>query len=239
MIRRTITLFILLMLIPTLAFAQDGSEETPEIAYLRLNSTFSVPEIRGWDILAENETVLFSREDINAQIYVRIVDTLDTSQAISTALSDLEQVSLDETEPLYEARIGRNNGTWTYIIYSEGDTSITAYALLKSNQVYVVLFAEESPDYGAYHLAIRSTINEPLASEINAAINLASFEAITTVNDSITSDEPLSTRNPVADNLQWLEATYDNDITTASYLYDGIVYTTIVEGNSDITHSSK
>lgn len=235
MIRRTITLVILLMLIPTLAFAQDDSEETPEIAYLRLNSTFSVPEIRGWDVLAENETVLFSREDINAQIYVRIVDTLDTSLAISTALADLEQVALNETEPLYEGRIGRNNGTWSYQIFSEGNTSITAYALLQSNQVYVVLFAEESSEYDAYHLAIRSTINEPLASEINTAINLAAFEAIGTVNDTLTSDEPISTRNPVADNVQWLEASYDNNITTASYLYDGIVYTTIVEGNSNIT----
>ncbi|GAB5493984.1 MAG: hypothetical protein Phog2KO_41990 [Phototrophicaceae bacterium] len=235
MIRRTITLLILLMLIPTLAFAQDEDDNTSDIAYLRLNSNFSVPEIRGWDVLAENEAVLFSREDIDAQIYVRIVDTLDTNIAISTALADLEQVTIDETSPLYEGRIGRNNGTWSYIIYSEGDTSVTAYALLKSNQVYVVLFAEESPDYDAYHLAIRSTINEPVASEINTAINLASFEAIATINDSITSDEPISTRNPVADNLQWLEATYDNDITTASYLYDGIVYTTIVQGNSAIT----
>lgn len=231
MIRRFLLLFTLLLLTPILVFAQD--DET-DIAYLRLSSNFSVPEIRGWDIATANETVLFSREDIDAQIYVRIVDTLDTNLAISTAISDLEQVNIEATEPFAEGRIGRNNGTWSYSIFQDGDTSVTAYALLQSNQVYVVLFAEESPDYQAYHLAIRSTINEPLVSEINTAINSAASEALTLI-ELDASENPISTRNPVEDNPQWLEAIYDNDITTASYLFDGIVYVTIIDGNADIT----
>lgn len=231
MIRRFLLLFTLLLLTPILGLAQD--DET-DIAYLRLSSNFSVPEIRGWDIATANETVLFSREDIDAQIYVRIVDTLDTNLAISTAISDLEQVIIEATEPIAEGRIGRNNGTWSYSIFQDGDTSVTAYALLQSNQVYVVLFAEESPDYDAYHLAIRSTINEPLVSEINTAINSAASEALTLI-ELDASEDPISTRNPVEDNPQWLEAIYDNDITTASYLFDGIVYVTIIDGNADIT----
>ena len=78
MTKRILLAFIFLLLTPILIFAQDEAED---IAYLRLNSNFSVPEIRGWDIAAENETVLFSRDDIQAQIYVRIVDTLNTDRS--------------------------------------------------------------------------------------------------------------------------------------------------------------
>lgn len=226
-------LFIaLLFLLPTLASAQ---EDDADIAYLRLSSNFSVPEIRGWDIVAENETVLFSREDIDAQIYVRIVDTLDTDLAIDASIADLNQVIIETDEPIAEGRIGRNNGTWNYRIFQDGDTSVTAYALLQSSQVYVVLFAEESPEYQAYHLAIRSIINEPSISEINTAITTASNEAIASILNTDFTDEPSATRNPVEDNSRWLEATYENDITSASYLFDGIVYVTIVDGNPDIT----
>lgn len=225
-------LIALLLLLPTLASAQ---EDEPDIAYLRLSSNFSVPEIRGWDIVAENETVLFSREDIDAQIYVRIVDTLDTSLAIDAAIADLNQIIIETDEPIAEGRIGRNNGTWNYRIFQDADTSVTAYALLQSNQVYVVLFAEESPEYQAYHLAIRSSINEPTISQLNTTITTASNEAIASILNTDFTDEPSATRNPVEDNSRWLEATYENDITTASYLFDGIVYVTIVEGNPNIT----
>lgn len=225
-------LIALLFLLPTLANAQ---EDDADIAYLRLSSNFSVPEIRGWDIVAENETVLFSREDIDAQIYVRIVDTLDTDLAIDATIADLNQVIIETDEPVAEGRIGRNNGTWNYRIFQDGDTSVTAYALLQSSQVYVVLFAEESPDYQAYHLAIRSIINEPAISELNTAITTASNEAIASILNTDFTDEPSATRNPVEDNSRWLEATYENDITSASYLFDGIVYVTIVDGNPDIT----
>ena len=225
-------LVALLFLLPTLASAQ---EDDADIAYLRLSSNFSVPEIRGWDIVAENETVLFSREDIDAQIYVRIVDTLDTDLAIDATIADLNQVIIETDEPIAEGRIGRNNGTWNYRIFQDDDTSVTAYALLQSSQVYVVLFAEESPDYQAYHLAIRSIINEPSISELNTAIITASNEALASILNTDFTDEPSATRNPVEDNSRWLEATYENDITTASYLFDGIVYVTIVDGNPDIT----
>ncbi len=226
-------LFIaLFFLLPTLASAQ---EDDADIAYLRLSSNFSVPEIRGWDIVAENETVLFSREDIDAQIYVRIVDTLDTDLAIDATIADLNQVIIETNEPIAEGRIGRNNGTWNYRIFQDDDTSVTAYALLQSSQVYVVLFAEESPEYQAYHLAIRSIINEPSISEINTAIITASNEALASILNTDFTDEPSATRNPVEDNSRWVEATYENEITTASYLFDGIVYVTIVDGNPDIT----
>lgn len=232
MTKRSFIIILALLLTPILVFAQDGEAETEEIAYLRLNSNFSVPELISWDISTENETVLFSREDIQAQIYIRIVDTLNTAEAIDLAFADLE---LSLGDAVLEGSIGRNNGTWNYKLYSEGDMSITAYALLKSNQVYVVLFSEESTDYDAYHLAIRSANNDPsTAVEISEAINPVAIEVITLVLDADFSGEADSTRNPVADNARWIEASYSNDIMTASYLFDGIVYVTAVQGESDI-----
>lgn len=237
MTKRSFIAILLLLLTPILVFAQDSESENEDIAYLRLNSNFSVPEIRGWDIVTENETALFSRDDIQAQIYVRIVDTLNTTEAIDAAIADVEQIALESSEPILEGRIGRNNGTWNYRIFTDGDTSVTAYALLQSNQVYVVLFAEESPDYEAYHLAMRSGINDPATGEeISDAISPLALVAINSLFDADFSGEPVSTRNPVESNALWLESQYENGVTTASYFFlrENIVYITLVEGNSEI-----
>lgn len=228
--------FLLLLLclsIPMLVSAQDEASDTEDIAYLRLNSNFSVPELPNWENTIEGETVLFTRDDIAAQIYVRIVDTLDTDLAIDAALADLSEVTVEANTPIYEGRIGRNDGTWNYKLFSDGDTSITAYALLKSNQVYVVLFAETSADYDAYHLAIRSTINEPNPEELENTIQLAANEALQNATDTETDFTASTTRNPVEANPAWIEAEYDDNLMTASYLFNGIIYVTLVDGNLD------
>ncbi|MGJ3240221.1 MAG: hypothetical protein ACFE0Q_16050 [Anaerolineae bacterium] len=226
-----------LLLLSVPAYAQDDTGESDEeIAYLRLNSTFSVPEIRGWAVTAENETVLFERDDINAQIYVRIVDTLNTDEAIDTAITDIEALQIDTAEVLLTGRIGRNNGTWNYRILQDGNTSVTAYALLQSNRVYVVLFAEDSADYDAYHLAVRSTNNSPETDEATTeAINLASMQTIASLLDADFEGEPESTRYPAEDNTRWLEAVYNDETSTASYLFDGIIYVTLVRGDESLT----
>jgi|GEM_PF-4213267 len=232
MSKRTLFVLLLLLLTPILVFAQEETGEPEEIALLRLNSNFSVPELPGWELETGDETVLYTREDISAQIYVRIVDTLNVAEAIETTIADVESITAETGDPILERSIGRNNGTWNYVIYSDGDTSVTAYGLLKSNQVYVVLFAEESPDYDAYHVALRPEI-QMLQEDTNLAINAMSTQAITLLIDENTGDA-LSTRNPADDNPNWIEASYENDVTTASYLFDGIVYVTVVEGNSEL-----
>ncbi|MEO1290809.1 MAG: hypothetical protein AAFV93_23980 [Chloroflexota bacterium] len=236
MLKRTL-LLLYVLLIPTLLIsAQDDTNDDDLGSYLRLNSNFSVPEITGWDSTIEGETVLFSREDIDAQIYVRIVDTLDTDLAIEAAIADVESITLETSEPILEGRIGRLDGTWNYRIFSDADTNISAYALLQSNQVYVVLFAEESPDYDAFHLAKRSTTNDPAtADDIANAVNPAVVEVVADLTGETISD-PVSTRNPVESNALWIESSYDNDLTTASYYYtrENIIYVTVVEGNADI-----
>lgn len=233
--QRSLLVFVLLLLLPLAVLAQDDGAEEGDIAYLRLNSNFSVPEIPGWDLTVENDTILFNRDDISAQIYVRIVDTLDTSEAITTAIEDIEAVNIDTATALYEGRIGRSNGTWNYRIFSDGDFSVTGYALLQSNQVYVVLFAEESTEYDAYHLALRSSNSTPVTlEEINTVIN---EQALATINNLIDADfegEPVSTRKPAQDNERWIEAEYANGVTTASYFFDGIIYVTLVEGNGEL-----
>ncbi|MGB7338646.1 MAG: hypothetical protein WBC91_07125 [Phototrophicaceae bacterium] len=232
MLKRFFLIVWLMLFTPIFTLAQDADDDLG--AYLRLNSNFSVPEITGWDVLVEGETVLFSRDDIDAQIYVRIVDTLDTTLAIDAAIADVEQISLETDQAFLEGRIGRNNGTWNYRIFEDGDTSVTAYALLQSNQVYVVLFAEQSPDYNAYHLAKRSTTTD-VASEDDVIneVNLAVAAVLTDVTGNAIADEPLTSRNPVENNALWIESTYAGAITTASYYFtrEDIIYITVVEGD--------
>ncbi len=232
MLKRFFLIVWLMLFTPIFTLAQDADDDLG--AYLRLNSNFSVPEITGWDVLVEGETVLFSRDDIDAQIYVRIVDTLDTTLAIDAAIADVEQISLETDQAFLEGRIGRNNGTWNYRIFEDGDTSVTAYALLQSNQVYVVLFAEQSPDYDAYHLAKRSTTTD-VASEDDVIneVNLAVAAVLTDVTGNAIADEPLTSRNPVENNALWIESTYAGAITTASYYFtrEDIIYITVVEGD--------
>lgn len=236
MSKRNLFLLMLLLLTPILVFAQEETDEAEEITYFRLNNNLSVLTIPGWELTSpENETALYSRDDIAAQIYVNIVDTLDTREAIESTIASVDSITVDTGEAILEGSIGRNNGTWNYRIYSEGDTSVTAYALLKSNQVYVVLFAEESPDYDAYHLALRSPINDPqTVDDTNEAINSMAVQTITSLIDETFAGEALSTGYPAEDNNRWVEASYGNNITTASYLANGIVYVTVVEGDVDI-----
>lgn len=239
--RKLLILLLCLALMPTALLAQDtdAEEGVEDAAYLRLNSNFSVPELGGaWEQTIEGETVLFTREDVSAQIYVRIVDTMDYTEAIATAIGDLDAVTETLDAPIYEGRIGRTDGTWNYQLFNVGDTSVTAYAMLQSNQHYVVVFAEESADYDAYHLAIRGNNPSPEDDQaVTEVINPAAQTAIQSAFDADFSGEPLSTRNPVEDNPVWIEATYDNNLTTASYLYEGIVYVTMIEGATDLAPS--
>lgn len=237
MLKRFLLIAWIVLLTPIFTTAQDDTGDDDLGSYLRLNSNFSVPEITGWDILVEGETVLFSRDDIQAQIYVRIVDTLDTSLAIDEAIADVEQISLENTDAFLEGRIGRSNGTWNYRIFEDENTSVTAYALLQSNQVYVVLFAEESTTYSAYHLAKRSAISDIETEEdVINAVTPAVAEVITelTANDAVGA--PLTSRNPVESNALWIESTYEGDLTTASYYFtrEDIIYITLVEGDGVI-----
>ncbi|MEO1166572.1 MAG: hypothetical protein AAFV98_22535, partial [Chloroflexota bacterium] len=183
----------------------------------------------------EGETVLFTREESDAQIYVRVVDTINSIEAIDAAIADLG-LTLEVTEPDVEGRIGRLDGTWFYRIFRDGTTSITAYALLQSDENYVVLFAEESPDYDAVHFPVRNTVSDPTPDDVPVIINEASQNTLQALIDETYDTEPLSTRNPAEDNILWVEATYPDDITTVSYLFapqgENIVYITLVEGDA-------
>lgn len=158
MMKRLFLLLALLAIVGTV-YAQDAEEEEPEeIHFVQLNANFSVPEI-DWVIETGDESVWFIKRELDAQIYVTVVDTQDVNEAIATTIPILSDAEFGE--PFAETRIGRTSGTWTVQLFASGDTSVTAYAMLQSGQAYVVLFSESSPDYRAYHYPIRPEIINP------------------------------------------------------------------------------
>lgn len=226
MIKRLILLIILLLGIVTVQ-AQDEEEEAEDIPYVQLGANFSVPEI-DWDMETGDASVLFTNDELNAQIYVAEVDVQDSSEAIAVTLPSLSDIEFDA--PFSEGRTDR----WTVQLFESGDTSITAYAMLQSGQAYVVIFVENSADYEAYHYPIRPQII--VENETLTAISESSLQALETVFPEQSFGEATSTSYPNPDSNYWVQASYevgDSSITTTSFLFDGVVFVTIVDGADD------
>lgn len=225
---------ILVLLVVFAAQAQD-EEEAEAIGYLQLGSNFAVPDLPEWEHEVVGESALFTNAELNAEIYVSVYDTQDIDAAIRQALGVVYTNELGE--PIYSSRIGRNDGTWEYRLFNIEDSSLTAYGMLKSGRVYVVLFMENSPDYSAYHLAIRSSIANPQGADLGTALSTASIAAIQAVVNPDFAEEANRISNPNADNLAWLLAEYTDEISTASYLNDSIIYVTLLQGDATLAPS--
>lgn len=231
MIKRLL-LFCLLLVSVSIIQAQDDAAED-DIPYLRLSSNFSVPELRGWAHQIDGETVLFWRDDLNARLSVQVIDTQDTDAAIVSALANLDDLAISPEDQFHAGRIGRTDGTWDYQLFRHDNSSASAYALLKSQRVYVVIFVEDDARYDAYHMAIRSDDNDPTGDAITTTIQAAASQALAILFGEAVNTEAETIGNPVSDNPQWVEARYPDERATAAYLYEGIVYVTAVEGDQE------
>lgn len=220
---------ILILLLAFAAQAQD-EEEAESMSRIQLGSNFAIGSLTDWETEVAGETALFTNADLNARIYVSVYETQNIDEAILQAAAVVYAGELGDA--LYGSRIGRADGTWEYRLFNNADSSLSAYGMLKSGRVYVVLFLEESPAYNAYHLAIRSSIANPQGADLGTAINEASAAAVQAVVNPEFAEEANRISNPSADNPAWLLAEYQNDSATASYLNDSIVYITLVQGDA-------
>lgn len=231
MMKRLFLLLALLALTITV-FADDGTHEEDEaedIPYVKLGANFSVPELPDWGIEIGDESVLFTDEELDVQIYVTTVDVQDSSEAIANTLPSLSDIEFGA--PFIEGRTDR----WTIQLFEAGDTSITAYAMLQSGQAYVVIFVENNVDYEAYHYPIRPQIIED--DEALTVITESSLLALQTVFPEQSFGEATNISFPNPDSSYWIQANHETDdssITTASFLFDGVVFVTMVEGHDDI-----
>jgi hypothetical protein len=228
---RKLYIIFLLLLLPFIAVAQD-EEEAETIPYLELGENFAVSDLPSWEHRVEGETALFTNAALNAQIYVAAYESQDIESMIQTAIDAVYQGDLPA--PIYSSRIAPKNGVWEYRLFNSGETSITAYGMLKSNRVYVILFIENSADYTAYQMAIRSSIPNAEGAAIHEAIETSSLLAI---QQSLNPDfvgEIQATSNPNSDTETWLLSEYEDNIATASYLKNDIVYVTVLEGNPSL-----
>ena len=218
-------------------FAHDGQSHTvdqPEkIPYVQLSANFSVPQIH-WVMEKGDNFVWFIDRVFEAQIYATVVDTQDLDAAIANTIPILSNETFGA--PFIETRIGRTTGTWTVQLFKSGDSSVTAYAMLQSGQAYVVIFEEYSADYEAYQYPIRPQSFDEAQSLI--AISDASMEAVQTVFPDENYGEAKNITFPNPSNTLWVQANHEGDngsITTASFLFDDIVFVTMLRGSNDIT----
>ena len=163
MLKRWIYTVLLLALLPIAGASQAQSDEEPtppEIPYYRSSSSFNVPilELDGWDVENTREDALYSNAALNARLYVTAVKTTDDSEAIQAAVAAVYDGDLPEAR--HESRIGLSNGTWTQRLFSIDETSISTLALVRRDRTFVVTLIEDSPDYSAYQLAVRTPPSE-------------------------------------------------------------------------------
>jgi hypothetical protein len=228
MIKRLFLLLILLLGIVTVQ-AQDEEEEVVDIPYVQLGANFSVPEI-DWVMETGDQSVWFINREIDAQIYVTVVDTQDASEAILATIPVVSNVEFDAA--FAEGRAGRTSGTWALQLFKSGDTSISAYAMLQSGQVYVVIFAENSANYEAYHYPVRPEIAEPEADQLESTMVATSDTALNAVFSQDVTEARISYPNP--DSKYWLHLQYSDTLATSSFLFDGIVFVTLVDGDTSV-----
>jgi hypothetical protein len=226
---------ILLLVLLLFAFAsQAQEEETEDIPYLQLGSNFAVPALPAWEHVVEGETALFTNRDLEAQIYVAAHDSQDIVAMLPVAIAKIYQGELPA--PIYSNRIAPNNGTWEYRLYDIEDMSVSAYGMLKSNRVYTVVFVENSAEYEAYQLAIRSSVADAAGQAIRQVLDEASLRAIESLYPESFEANQLSveTSYPAEGTETWLLSDYENGPATAAYLNDNIIYVTLVEGDSSL-----
>jgi len=227
MIKRLFLLFALLLIVGTVV-AQDTETDTKaKIPFVQLNGNFSVPEIN-WVTETGDNFVWFVNREINAQIYVTVVDTQDVSEAISQTIPTLSNDKFDA--PFLDGIAARTTGTWTVQLFESGDTSISAYGMLQSGKVYVVLFAESSPNYKAYNYPIRPEILVPAEDEVENMLISSSDTVLKTVLSQDVTDAEIS--YPSADNSRWILAQYSDTLATTDFLYDNLVFVTMVDGDT-------
>lgn len=211
-----------LFALPLLAQEDASEEELPEIEYYRSPVGFNVPVLgEGWLEQGDGETALFVNEALSAQIQVSAVGTLDDTEAIQTALVD---ILADDAEPLYSDRIGLTNGTWTQSIYQDGDTTISALALVRSDRTFVVSFVEDSPEYDAYQLAVRNTDVESTDSQEGVTNSIDRLlEVDVDAAESVTLLEL-----PSGD---WQQYDYGDELDAYGLVFRGISFTMLVTGD--------
>lgn len=233
---RAVVIFALLLTTVAL-HAQEDEEELPEIPYFRGSSGFNVPilELEGWDNQHTDDDAIYINADLNTRINVTMVRTLDDNEAIQTAINAL--TDSEHSEPFVDTRIGLSTGTWTQQLFSTDDMSISSFALVRGDRTFVVTLIEESPDYNAHQVAVRSpilsttddgTVLTDFAGGVDLAVQTFLGEDVSfTLTDSV----DLSVLGLVS--LQNQYSTDTNDVTVFAQELEGITYATITTSDAE------
>jgi hypothetical protein len=231
---RAAVVFALLLLLTVLLHAQEGDEELPEIPYFRASSSFNVPvlELEGWQNQSTPDEAIFVHEGYHAVIRVTAVPTLDDNAAIQTAIAALFDGEVGE--PLRESRIGVSNGTWTQQLYSVDNTSISSFALVRGDRTFVITLFENSADYNAHHLAVRSPQLDTETTDFAGGIDLAMQTLLGDENNFALIDHiDMSGFGRVSALNRYRND--DRALNVFAQEFDGITYATISTGEINTT----
>jgi hypothetical protein len=219
-----------LLLLTVVLHAQEGDEELPEIPYFRASSSFNVPvlELEGWQNQSTPDEAIFVNEERYAVIRVTAVPTLDDNAAIQTAIAVLTDGEVGE--PLRESRIGVSNGTWTQQLFSADDISISSFALVRGDRTFVITLLENSADYNAHHLVVRSPQLDTETTDFAGGIDLA----VQTLLGEGSSFELVEHTDLTVLGLPSAQNQYSTDngeLNVFAQEFDGITYATVSIGN--------
>lgn len=231
---RAMVLITLLLMVPVL-HAQDEEEDLPEIPYHRSSTGFNVPilQLEGWDDQTTREAALFVNTALNARIYVTAVRTLDDEEAIQSAVASLVDGNLPDAS--HSSRIGLPNGTWTQQHFTLNETSISSFALVRSDRTFVLMLVEDSSDYDAVVLAVRT----PLLDETDAETPEVDFPAgMRLAVDTLGLTEDTTPDSEFVPELSgdWLVYNYESDDTPLTVIgtqFNNVTYATVVTATAE------
>lgn len=234
---RLIILFVLLLVAIGVAAQGETEDEENVIPYFQSSTGFDVPILgEGWENLSDERNANFVNDDLNAGIYVTSIDTLDVEEAILTALGQL--FPNDFPAPRYSGRVGLLNGTWRQEVRTIDDTSISSFALLRSDQTYVVTLFETDPNYDIAALIVRTPVDNAGTEDAPAPDVLDGIAAGLVLLDGVGVDELVEPESvtTITEPSTWTQVTYPTNATPLNvygYQFRNYTYLGSVRGDME------
>ena len=229
-----------LFALPLLVLAQDDTEteeEVPVIPYFQADTGFNVPLLGdNWEHETTADSILYHDATTQENMLVNTVRILDDKEAIRLTLEEyLPATSADDL--IYEGRIGLLNGTWTEQLYQTGDTSISAFSLVRSDRTFVITLWEDNESYDTRYLIARVPTQQDENGIVLAPDPMVGITMIQqALNGEDFATEPEDVQTITINNDEWIQATYPTDATpynALGYQFRDYTYVTTVLGDID------
>lgn len=228
---RSLSILCLLLALVGVSVAQnepENAQDEPEktIDYFLSTDNFNVPLLTGnWKNQSTRSVAIFVHEALAARIQFQAVLTTNENEAFTRVLDSLGGNAFGE--PIYTGRIGLLNGTWTERIYEHENSSLSIFALARSDRTFVASLLESSPDYSAVMIPIRN----PSSNDTNPIDSLLeAYEDFRGLDAEITQQ----INRMFGDDL-WTQVRFSTEDTGLMYQLGDFSFNLLVIGQSEDT----